>query len=129
MKILVTGATGFVGYHVINYLIDRRYEIVATGTNREKAKKKIGFEQVQFIEYDIFRPVTEDLFQKFGRPELLIHLAWEGLPNYKNTFHIEKVLPAQYAFLENIIRNGLKDTCCYRYCFNWNEKRLSFGNN
>jgi len=107
MKILVTGAR-VCGYHGINYLIDRRYEIVATGTNREKSKKGKWFEQVHLSNM-IFRPGTEDLFQKFGRPDYINSFSMGGTPNYKNTFHIEKFSPGQYAFLENIIRECLKD--------------------
>ena len=127
MKILVTGATGFVGYHVIHRLLDNKFEIIASGSSREKAKNKDWFRQVKFIEHNIGTITGEDLFQKFERPDILIHLAWEGLPNYKNSFHVEKVLPAQYGFLENMIKNGLKDLTATGTCFEYGMKngRLS----
>ncbi len=34
-------------------------------------------------------------FAAMGRPDLLIHLAWEGLPAYQNPRHIEVELPAR----------------------------------
>src|SRR6185503_5159197 len=100
MKVLVTGATGFVGYHVIHYLLANKFEIIATSSSHGKAKNKDWFGQVKFVEHNIAMLPAENLFQKFGEPGILIHLAWEGLPNYKNTYHVEKVLPAQYDFLE-----------------------------
>ncbi len=123
MKILVTGATGFVGYHVMHYLLDNKLEIIATGSSREKAVNKDWFNQVRFIEHNIGMMAGENLFQKFGEPDILIHLAWEGLPDYKNSFHTEKVLPAQYAFLENMIRNGLKDLTVTGTCFEYGMKK------
>lgn len=38
-KILVTGATGFIGHHVVQWLADRGYTVIATGTSEEKAKQ------------------------------------------------------------------------------------------
>ncbi len=122
MKVLVTGATGFVGYHVMHDLLDKKVEIIATGPSREKALFKDWFSQVSFIEYQMGKESGENLFQKFGEPDILIHLAWEGLPNYKNTFHVEKVLPAQYAFLENMIKNGLKDLTVTGTCLEYGMK-------
>jgi nucleoside-diphosphate-sugar epimerase len=38
---------------------------------------------------------------------LLIHLAWPGLPNYRNFFHIGKNLPANLAFMEAAVAAGV----------------------
>ena len=40
-----------------------------------------------------------DAFERIGRPDVLIHLAWGGLPNYRSLHHFEGELPAQYRFL------------------------------
>jgi nucleoside-diphosphate-sugar epimerase len=127
MKILVTGATGFVGYHVLHELMDKNYEVIASSANLDRAKKQDWFERVHFVEHKIGLNTGENLFEKFQRPDILIHLAWEGLPNYKNSFHIEKVFPDQYAFLENIIKNGLKNLAVTGTCFEYGMKsgRLS----
>jgi len=34
-------------------------------------------------------------------------LAWEGLPNFKELFHLERNLPNNYYFLKNMVENGL----------------------
>jgi dTDP-6-deoxy-L-talose 4-dehydrogenase (NAD+) len=126
MKILVTGATGFIGYHVIHYLLDNKFEIIATSSSRERAKNKDWFNQVSFIEQIIGIKTEENLFQKFGQPDILIHLSWEGLPDYKNLIHVEKVLPAHYAFLENMIRNGLSNLTVTGTCFEYGMKTGCF---
>ena len=50
-----------------------------------------------------------DYYEYFGRPDRMIHLAWEGLPDYKNEKHITEYLPRHRAFLDNMIRHGLKN--------------------
>ena len=39
MKILVTGATGFLGKYVIDELTEHKYEVVAFGRNEKIGKK------------------------------------------------------------------------------------------
>ena len=48
MKILVTGATGFLGKYVIDELLAHDYSIVAFGRN-EKIGKALENERVQFV--------------------------------------------------------------------------------
>jgi len=123
MKILVTGATGFIGYHIIHYLLNNGYEVIATGTSREKAMQRDWFSRVKFVEHFTGKDDTQtDLYIKFDRPVKLIHLAWPGLPDYKSPAHIEEYLPAQYAFLENMICNGLKDVTITGTCFEYGMK-------
>ncbi|MGZ3852776.1 MAG: NAD-dependent epimerase/dehydratase family protein, partial [Flavisolibacter sp.] len=61
----------------------------------------------------------KDYFGYFGYPDVLIHLAWEGLPNYKSTFHIEENLPRHFSFLANLVQNGLKDVTVTGTCFEY----------
>ena len=61
----------------------------------------------------------EDWFTFFGDPDMLIHLSWQGLPNYKEMFHIEKNLPNNYFFLKNIIEHGCKKVIVIGTCFEY----------
>ena len=105
MKVLVTGASGFVGQHVVLQLLKRGHVVTAVGRHEAKARGFDWFDRVRFIECDIHCPIT-DPFEKFGRPEVVIHLAWPGLPNYKSLFHFEKNLPADYRFLKALVEGG-----------------------
>ena len=49
-KVLVTGATGFIGSYVIDDLLSRGYQVIASSSNRETATQKKWFNQVKFIE-------------------------------------------------------------------------------
>ena len=91
MKVLVTGATGFIGYYVIHALLEKQVDIIATSTSSEKAMTKDWFDKVDYIEHDLAAH-TDSLYEKFHSPDAIIHLAWRGLPNYKKPFHIEEEL-------------------------------------
>ena len=107
MKVLVTGASGFVGQHVVSSLLKRGHSVTAVSRNQTKALGFSWFEHVSFVEYDIHLPAV-DLFKKFGYPEAIIHLAWSGLPNYEDLFHFEKNLPADYSFLKALVEGGAR---------------------
>ena len=119
MKILVTGSTGFVGRHVVQWLVDHGYEdVVATGTSVEKAKQFHWFDKVTFIPLDYFA-VDTNYYEFFGRPDLLIHLAWKGLPNYMACFHMEENLPVEMRFLRSFATSKKTKIAvtgtCYEY--------------
>lgn len=120
MNVLVTGATGFVGGHVVRQLLADGHAVVATGTDPAKAARFDWFSRVTFVPYQL--PVAgdgKDLFAYFGRPDALIHLAWQGLPNYKATFHFEQNLFPQYLFLKNLVQNGLRHLTITGTCFEY----------
>jgi dTDP-6-deoxy-L-talose 4-dehydrogenase (NAD+) len=122
MKVLVTGASGFIGYYVIHELLARGITVIATDIDRNIAEKKDWFPAVTFVEHIIDDESNPSLFQKFHQPDSLIHLAWKGLPNYKSLFHIEENLPQQYAFLKNVVTGGLKDMTVAGTCFEYGMK-------
>lgn len=120
MKILVTGATGFIGNHLIKELLkDKNNEIIATSRNVKKASKCEWFSKVQFISYDLDSAGEFNLFEYFDKPDKVIHLAWDGLPNYNDLIHIEKNLFNNYQFIKNLIVNGLKDITITGTCFEY----------
>jgi dTDP-6-deoxy-L-talose 4-dehydrogenase (NAD+) len=49
----------------------------------------------------------ENPVARMGQPDVLIHLAWGGLPNFRANFHLESELPRQQAFLESCAGSGL----------------------
>lgn len=120
MKILVTGATGFIGQYVVRQLLADDHTVVATGTSQVKASQVDWFDQVTFVEYNL-PPVgdNQNLYTYFDQPDALIHLAWQGLPNYKATFHFEQNLFPQYLFLKNLIHNGLRNVTVTGTCFEY----------
>ena len=97
MRILVTGATGFIGNNLVNELLkDKNIEIISTSRCNKKASKFDWFSKVKHIPYDINSNKDLNLFDYFDKPDKVIHLAWDGLPNYNDLIHIEKNLFHNY---------------------------------
>jgi nucleoside-diphosphate-sugar epimerase len=105
VNILVTGAAGFVGRHVVAALLSRGHQVTAVDRDEERARRMPWFDQCRFIACDIHVPINNPR-AIFGEVEAVIHLAWPGLPNYKALFHYEINLPADYQFLKSLVMEG-----------------------
>ncbi|PBQ33957.1 epimerase [Sphingobacteriaceae bacterium] len=111
MKVLVTGATGGLGTLIVNNLLSRGIEVVATSRDQAKAEKSDFFNKVIFKAYSIENNPREDLYAYFEKPDALIHCAWDklGAAEYKNPMHTQVILGQHKDFLKNLLQNGLKD--------------------
>jgi nucleoside-diphosphate-sugar epimerase len=108
-KILVTGATGFIGNYVVNELLKANHEVIATSVKAEKAATMPWYHNVTYIKFDLAAfDDTVDYYRLLGSADRAIHLSWEGLPNYNASFHQSVNLPRHFSFLQNLIKNGLK---------------------
>ena len=116
MKIAITGATGFIGQHVRNVLAKTDNDVVLVVRYVERVGDKSAREEI--VAADLSQART-DWFQLFGRPDIVLHLAWGGLPNYMDDYHVDVELPTQLRFLTALINSGLKKLVvtgtCYEY--------------
>ncbi len=117
-RVLVTGSTGFVGRYVVPLLVKHELEVVTTSRDEKKARQFDWYNKTEYKPCNIHES-NIDFFSFFGEPDIIIHLAWDGLPNYKSSFHVEKNLPANCHFLKNFLDGGVKKIVvagtCYEY--------------
>ena len=118
MKVLVTGATGFVGQYVVEALRRRNISVIATARH-EPAPGAARHEGVTFVAHDIYAPFTGNLWEKFRSPDLAIHLAWGGLPDFKTNNHLNIELPAQKKFITQLLGDGLRDLTVTGTCLEY----------
>lgn len=119
MKILVTGATGFIGNHLVPRLLERGHSVIAIARDETKASKLPWYQHVQFISCDIHSAEFKFTLEQLSSPDALIHLAWPGLPNYKALFHFEVNLLADYFFIKSLVEQGLKQVLVTGTCFEY----------
>ncbi|PTS92177.1 epimerase [Pseudomonas sp. HMWF006] len=117
-NVLVTGATGFVGRHLVSALLANGFGVRAVGRNLEVARALPWFDDVEFIAADI-HAVDLDILSLADGMDAIAHLAWSGLPNYQALFHFERNLPLDYTFLKRVIEAGVNQVLVTGTCFEY----------
>ncbi|WP_163339288.1 NAD(P)-dependent oxidoreductase [Desulfopila sp. IMCC35008] len=127
MKVLVTGATGFIGSKVVDELLQRRIDVVTSSRSDYIEKSISWFGKTIHIFHDIHDKKTENLFEKFLQPDCIIHLAWSDLNNYFADSHLSTQLPIHKEFLLNLVKNGASQIVGAGTCFEYGlaEGKLS----
>jgi nucleoside-diphosphate-sugar epimerase len=115
MRVAVTGASGFIGKHLIREMLKSDHEIVAISRHKDSLVEFIGL--IDIVELDL-ADVDDDIYSHLGQPEALIHLAWGGLPNYKSNAHLDE-MPMHFEFLELMIKSGLELLMVTGTCFEY----------
>lgn len=118
MKILVTGATGFIGRHVVSKLIARSHTVLAVARDAGRARALNWPQSVHFVACDIHNPDL-DVENLFGKVDAVIHLAWPDLPNYQLLSHFESTLLADYRFLKSLVNSGCQQVLVTGTCLEY----------
>lgn len=73
-RILITGATGYIGTHVMNLLVHKNYKIhaISRSDREDQFENEVKWYKVDLLMEDDI----ESIFEKI-RPKYLIHLAWK----------------------------------------------------
>ena len=100
MKILVTGANGYIGTGVVKALLSLNQDVIATDFNVDGIDKR-----AKTIAGNIFE--LENPFEYLEKPDVVLHLAWRnGFVNNSETHLID--LPNHFAFLSRLAESGVK---------------------
>lgn len=100
MKILVTGANGYIGTGVVKQLLELKQDVIATDFSVNEIDKK-----AQCIEANIFE--LENPYSFFSEPDVVLHLAWRNGFVHNSETHLGD-LNNHFAFLDKMIKSGVK---------------------
>ena len=101
MKVLVTGASGYIGRHVIKVLLDRHVEVIACDITTTEVDKR-----AERMSLNLFDLSVEDVYSFLGTPDVCLHMAWRnGFVHNAPTQMGD--LSAHYRFLTGLIDGGL----------------------
>jgi len=120
MTIFVTGATGFIGYNLIKKFEKKKIRVFAFYKTEKRIDRK-KFKYVKFFSVDIYK--QKNFFKIYGVPKILIHLAWEGLPNYNEDFHLKKNFPNELFFLKSAIYSGVNQLIISGTCYEYGKQK------
>ena len=99
-RVLVTGANGYIGRHVVQALLELGHEVLAA----DFAFDGID-ERAERVETPIFSG-DENIYEQLGKPDVCIHMAWRNGFVHNADTHITD-LPNHFTFIKNMIAGGL----------------------
>lgn len=100
MRILVTGANGYLGRGIVKRLIEDGCSVIATDFNVDGVDKRADKIPCNLFEVD-------DPYQFFHEPEIVLHLAWRDGFIHNSRTHIED-LPKHFQFLKKMFESETK---------------------
>lgn len=103
MKILITGANGYIGQGVVSEFVQRGVDVIASDISIDNIK-----DDICKISGNIFE--LEDPYTYLHEPDILVHLAWrDGFKHNADSHMID--LPKHYFFLKKMMDSGVKKVC------------------
>ncbi len=101
MKILITGANGYIGSHVVKTLLDKGVACTAVDFSNTRIDPR-----AEFLPIDILS-AGSDIFTRLGKPDVFLHLAWKDGFAHNSPAHME-MLSVHSALIRHLLEGGLK---------------------
>lgn len=100
MRVLVTGATGFLGQHICGALLQRGHELAGLSRHGSVAapERESRYTTIKYTMGDQLPEAVIDF-----APEVIVHLAWDGIPDFSEQKCVSNV-ESQLRFLNETKR-------------------------
>lgn len=122
MKLLITGATGFIGQHLVNRLIEQGHIVLALSRSEVILPANDYPNKLFYLQTSL--KLDGNTIEKINQfePDTLIHLAWEKIPDF--SFEISFAnLQNQILFFRNLfLISSLKKIIVTGSCWEYNKK-------
>lgn len=102
MKVVVTGAAGYIGRHVVKELLNMGHIVTAVDLTHKDIDERAEMSNVSIFSGE------SDVFQQLGCPDVVIHMAWKDGFIHNSSEHMNN-LSAHFVFLNNLIEQGCKN--------------------
>ncbi|MES2412916.1 MAG: NAD-dependent epimerase/dehydratase family protein [Pseudomonadota bacterium] len=118
--ILVTGATGFVGRHLIQSIRSADYRIIALGRSIQFMDRCPWLDGTTKLECDPLTETLDDLPSFTGpAPDWLVHLAWGDVGNNHSLDHFEKSMTGSWRFIRSCVGAGIRNVMVSGTCLEY----------